>query len=98
MYTISKDIGINKEKEICLPNKETIHCHRCEEKIWLLNLKCLRIVGKMYRYMQKTNMTAKQGIFQDHRCEGTNMDYKCQIFEAVSLTLHMYVQFQKILA
>ena len=30
MCTISKPIGINKEKEICLPNKEYICDHRCE--------------------------------------------------------------------
>ena len=24
----------------------------------------------------------------DHRCEGINMSYKCQIFEAVNLTFH----------
>ena len=24
VYTISKDTGINKKKEICLPNKESI--------------------------------------------------------------------------
>ena len=27
---ISKDIGIDKEKEICVPNKEPISGHRCE--------------------------------------------------------------------
>ena len=30
MCTISKDIGINKENEICLPNKESISGHRCK--------------------------------------------------------------------
>ena len=28
--TISKDIGINKEKELCLPNKEAISSYGCE--------------------------------------------------------------------
>ena len=28
VYTISKDIGINKEKEICLSNKEFINGNR----------------------------------------------------------------------
>ena len=31
--TIWKDIGRNKEKEICLPNKESIRGHRCERTI-----------------------------------------------------------------
>ena len=30
VYTTSKDIGINKEKEICLPYRESISGHRCE--------------------------------------------------------------------
>ena len=46
VQAISKDIGTNKEKEICLPNKEYL---------------------------------------RDHRCERTNMDYKCKIFEALNL-------------
>ena len=28
--TILKDIGIKKEKEICVQNKESTSCHRCE--------------------------------------------------------------------
>ena len=30
VYIISKDIGINKEREICLPSNESISGHRCE--------------------------------------------------------------------
>ena len=30
MCIISEDIGMIKEKEICLPNKESISGHRCE--------------------------------------------------------------------
>ena len=30
MCRISKDIGINEAKEICLPNNEFISCHGCE--------------------------------------------------------------------
>ena len=38
---ISKDFGINEEKEICLSNKESINGRKCERKIWLLNMKSL---------------------------------------------------------
>ena len=41
MYTISKDIGINKEKEICLSNKGSVSWHRCKGKVRLLDVKCL---------------------------------------------------------
>ena len=30
MCTISKVIGINEKKEICLPNKKHMNGHRCE--------------------------------------------------------------------
>ena len=39
MFTISKVIGINEEKEICLPNWEYITGHR-QERINMV-LKCL---------------------------------------------------------
>ena len=29
-WTISKDFGINKEKETCLPSKESASVHRCK--------------------------------------------------------------------
>ena len=38
MCTISKDIDINEEKEICLPNKESVSVHRCERTT--MNAKC----------------------------------------------------------
>ena len=30
-YTISKDIGVNEKKQICLPNKENISGHRYDD-------------------------------------------------------------------
>ena len=36
-----KNIEINKEKGICLPNKESISGHKCQRKIWLSNMKSL---------------------------------------------------------
>ena len=50
--TISKDIGIKKEEEICMPKEESISWHRCErtnvaarimdvkEQILHANVKC----------------------------------------------------------
>ena len=32
MCTISKDIGINKEIEVCAPSKESLSGHRCERR------------------------------------------------------------------
>ena len=40
---ISKVIGINKEKDICLPNKEYISCHRYEKTNMADKLKYLQI-------------------------------------------------------
>ena len=39
-------IGINKEKEICMPNKESISGPRCERTKWLSNVKSLWIAVK----------------------------------------------------
>ena len=35
-------------------------------------------------------MTVKQAVLRDHRCERSNMAYKCKISEAVNLTLHVH--------
>ena len=41
LYKISKDIGINKEKDICLPNKEYIYMViDVKEQIWLPDVEC----------------------------------------------------------
>ena len=42
---------------------------------------------KLYGHLKK-QMSAKHRILRDHKCEGINTAYKCQIFEAVSLPLH----------
>ena len=36
-----------------------------------------------HRHLHKTNMTAKQGMFKDHRGAGTHIAYKCKIFDIV---------------
>ena len=38
---------------------------------------------KFHMDLKETNMTAKQEYLRGHRCEGTNMPYKCKLFEAV---------------
>ena len=53
VHTISKDIGINKEKETCLPNKEFIRILNVKEEIWLPNVKGLLIAVKVPSYLQK---------------------------------------------
>ena len=54
--TISKDVGINTEKEICVPNKESINGHRCERTDRASK-------NEMYE-LQKANLTARQGILK----------------------------------
>ena len=89
MCTISKDISINKEKEICPPSKESMCGHRCRrtnvaakcEMFMNCSKNCIGIC-------QKTNMTTKQEYVRDHRCERTHIPYKCKIFETVNLPLH----------
>ena len=45
MCTISKDIGINKGKEIYLSNKELVSGHRCEKN------KCTDVAAKCEMFM-----------------------------------------------
>ena len=44
--TVSKDIGINKEKEINVTNKESISGNRCERTT--MTVKCVQNVVKIY--------------------------------------------------
>ena len=60
MCIISKVICINKEKEICLPNKEYINGHRYEKQKWLPNVTFMNC-SKNVRHLQKSNVTDKQG-------------------------------------
>ena len=62
--TISKGIGINKEEEICLPNKESIIVHSCE--ITTMGIKCEMFMNcsKTWHLLKKTYTTAKQGIIK----------------------------------
>ena len=55
-----------------------------KEQIRLLNVRYSWIAVKHYKHFQKQNMIPEQGLLRDHRCEGTNMAYKCKISEAVT--------------
>ena len=47
LCTVSKDIGINKEKEVYLPNKELINGHRCERTT--MTVKCkITVMTKLF--------------------------------------------------
>ena len=61
MCTISKDIGINKEKEMFLPNKESISGHRCERKN--VEVKCEMFVNCSINVLGIC-ITAKQGTLK----------------------------------
>ena len=93
MYNLN-DIYISKDKEIHVPNKESIISHiydrthvaaKCE-----LYINCSKTFRGKKRY-KKRDMTAKQEIIKDHRCEGTYMAYKCKIFMGVNNELHTKV-------
>ena len=74
MCTISKDIGLIKEKELYLPNKEFISDHRGKRKKMAAKYEmfmnssenCIGI------YKKKPNMPNKEYL-RDHRCQRTNM-------------------------
>ena len=62
MCTILKNIGINKEKEMCLPNKESISGHKYERTN--MATKCemfCELQGNLNRNLKK-KLTVKQGI------------------------------------
>ena len=64
--TISKDIGINKEKEICPPSKESISDHKCERTDMVA--KCEMLMNNSRNFIDtspKTTMNAKQGIHRE---------------------------------
>ena len=79
MCTFSIDIGMNKEKEICLPKKESVSVYRCERTS--IASKCEMFMNFSQNIMgicQKTNMINKQYL-RDHRYERkpwlTNVEY-----------------------
>ena len=60
---ISKVIGINKDKEICLANKKCVSGHRCEGTNKAVMYKiCMNCREKSIGIYRKTYTTAKQGI------------------------------------
>ena len=63
--TISKDIGKNKEKEICLPNKESISSHRCERTNMVAKCEMFMNCSKTSQAFTKRNISAKQGILRE---------------------------------
>ena len=84
IYIISKAIGINKGKEICLPNGEYISCHWCERAKWLPNEKYLWIAVKT-SWQYEGIWLPKKKYLMGHRCEGTDMAHKCKMFLTVTL-------------
>ena len=62
MCIVSKDIDINKEKEICLPKKESISSHRYEGINMTVKCDMFKNFRKKTSWEfanQKTNLTAK---------------------------------------
>ena len=76
MCTISKDIGTNKEEEICLPNKESINGHKCE-RIGM-DAKCEMFMNcskTSYAFAKKQIWLPNKEYLRDHRCGKTFMAY-----------------------
>ena len=62
VWTVPKVVGKNKEKEICLLNKEYTNCHWWE--ITRMSAKCKIFMNSSKKFIVlETNMTAKWGIF-----------------------------------
>ena len=97
--TISKDIGTNEEKQICLPNKDSESVHISERKTIAAKYEMFMNCSKNFTViLHKTNMTAKHRILRSQRCEGKNMVYKhiwgCQLNTAWALvfyTIYIYI-------
>ena len=64
VYTISNVIGLNKENEISLPNKESIGGHRCERTTLAAKCEMFMNVIKNIIGIGKKNMTIKHGILK----------------------------------
>ena len=63
--TTSKGIGINKEKEIYLPNKESINGHRCERTNMDTNSEIIMNCSKTFIGIHKQQIWLKQGILKE---------------------------------
>ena len=102
MCTISKDIGMNKEKGICLPNKESIRDHRfggtnMAYQCGIFKVVSLKHCGHYTRVYscqsswhkcRKQNMSAREGI---HKCSLMNK-YGWQMFtvDCIEFISQMY--------
>ena len=91
--TISKDIGLNKEKEICSPNKESISGHRCEGTNMAVRfeifMNCSKdLIGICRKGKEKQIWLPRKKFKRDHRCERTNFT-NVQYFRV--LTKHFLV-------
>ena len=60
--TISKDNGLDKEKQICLSNRESLSGHRCERRKMAAKCEMFMSAVKTCKNLHKTNMTDDQGI------------------------------------
>ena len=99
VWTISKDSDINKEKEICLPNKKSVSVHRCERITMVVKCEMFinsskNVIGISIKLIWLPNME----YWGDHRCKGTNMAYKniwdCQLNTSWALVFSMYTFLQ----
>ena len=50
----------------------------------------LMIAVKCHRHLPQTNMTSNKQYLRNHRCERTNMAYRCKMYEAVNIPLHRH--------
>ena len=73
MCIISKDIGINKEKEIYLPNKEFVIGHRCDRTYMATKCEIFMTCSKILIGILKKWISDKEYL-QDYRYYRTNMD------------------------
>ena len=62
--TIPKDIGVSKERELWLPNKEPVSGQRCERTTMASKCEIFINCSKNFIGIFKTNMNAKQGIIK----------------------------------
>ena len=68
-----KVIGINEEKQICLPNREYISDNRCEGNSWLPNINYLLGINfslEQNRFFKGTQAFANPTDLASSRCMG----------------------------
>ena len=71
-FIISKVIGINKGKEMCLPNKEYISCYWCKRTNMAAKCKIFINCSRNSIAVNQIWLPNKEHL-RDDRCEGTTM-------------------------